>query len=465
MRSRLTARFPSQEARFGAAVALDGDTAVVGSFAGSAYVFVENLQQRRLTAGDASPFDRFGLAVGVSADTVVVGAYFDDHGGHTNAGSVYVFLRSGAAWNEVAKLTAYDAAAGDRFGAAVAVSGDTIAVGAPRDDHSGRTDAGSVYVFVRSGASWVAQTKLLASDAATGDFLGDSVSISDDLVVAGAPFDGDGGPYSGSAYVFERSGTTWSPPVKLTASDAAAHDYFGRSVDTSDGTAVVGAPGDDLAVPLSNEGSGYLFARDEASWVEQAKLVASDAAVSDEFGAAVATADHTVLVGAVLDDHAGVTHSGSAYVFERNRPPTARCRDVVVDAGPACTGDASVDDGSFDPDGDPITTESSPEGPYGLGTTSVTLTVTDDQGASASCMAEVTVQDTTAPSLTVALDPDTLWPPNHHMVAVEAAVVAGDNCGVPALSLASLTSNEADDAQGIGDGTTTADIQPGADDL
>jgi len=171
------------------------------------------------------------------------------------------------------------------------------------------------------------------------------------------------------------------------------------------------------------------------------------------------------MVGAYRDDHAGGTDAGSAYVFNLNFNLIALCTDVTVSAGSDCTADASIDAGSFDPDGDPITLVQSPAGPYSLGITTVILTVTDDQGGSASCTANVTVEDTTPPQLTVILDPDMLWPPNHHMVEVEATVIASDNCGMPAIALASLSSNEADDALGKGDGRTTSDIQPGADDF
>jgi hypothetical protein len=116
-----------------------------------------------------------------------------------------------------------------------------------------------------------------------------------------------------------------------------------------------------------------------------------------------------------------------------------------------------VNDGSFDPDNEPITFESSPQGPYPLGATPVTLTVRDGSGASASCTATVTVQDTTPPQILVVLHPDTLWPPNHRMVDVDASVVAADNCGAPTVELVSVTSSEADN--GVDDGDTVNDVQ------
>jgi hypothetical protein len=128
-----------------------------------------------------------------------------------------------------------------------------------------------------------------------------------------------------------------------------------------------------------------------------------------------------------------------------------------VAAGEDCLADADVDAGSFDPDDDPITLSQAPPGPFGPGDTPVTLTVTDDQGASDSCVATVTVVDESPPELAVTLRPNALWPPNHHMVDVEASWSVSDNCGTPNVVLSSLTSNEADN--GEGDGNTTNDIQ------
>lgn len=165
-------------------------------------------------------------------------------------------MRSGTSWSEQAKLTASDAAAGDWFGYSVAVSGDTAVVGANGDDDGGSA-SDSAYVFVRSGMSWNEQTKLTASDPAIGDNFGTSVALSGHTAVVGAPFDDDGITNSGSAYVFVRSGTSWSEQAKLIAGDADAGDNFGRSVAVSDDTAVVGAYQDDDGG--SNSGSAYVF--------------------------------------------------------------------------------------------------------------------------------------------------------------------------------------------------------------
>ena len=187
-------------------VAVSGDTAVIGApfdadggaSSGSAYVFVRNgtswSQQAKLTASDASVGAVFGWGVALSGDTAVIGAY------HSEA--AYVFVRSGTNWSEQAKLTANDSANGDSFGWLVAVEGDTAVIGAFRDDNDGGTESGSAYVFERNGVNWTQQNKLMSSDLAGGDSLGYGAAISGNTIVVGAPRDNDDGTSSGSAYVF-----------------------------------------------------------------------------------------------------------------------------------------------------------------------------------------------------------------------------------------------------------------------
>ncbi len=168
----------------------------------------------KLTASDAALKDQFGFSVALSGDTALVGARRDDDAG-SNSGSAYVFVRSGTTWTEQAKLTASDAAVDDRFGLGVALSGDTALVGAYRDDDAG-SDSGSVYVFVRSGTTWTEQAKLTASDAAADDRFGTSVALSGDTALVGAYLDDDAGSSSGSAYVYiDLAGGTRIPPAML----------------------------------------------------------------------------------------------------------------------------------------------------------------------------------------------------------------------------------------------------------
>jgi hypothetical protein len=269
--------------------------------------------EQKLTALDAAAGDYFGYSVSVSGDTAVIGAYSDDGIG-TDSGSAYVFVRSGTTWTQQAKLTASDAALEDFFGISVSVSGDTAVVGAYGDDGIG-SNSGSAYVFVRSGTTWTQQAKLTASDAAADDLFGRSVSVSGDTAVIGAYGDNGIGIDSGSAYVFVRSGTTWTQQAKLTASDAALEDFFGTSVSVSGDTAVIGAYGDDDGG--SGSGSSYVFTRSGGTWTQQQKLTASDAAADDQFGLSVSVSGDTALIGAVGTD-SGSTYVGSAYVFVRS---------------------------------------------------------------------------------------------------------------------------------------------------
>jgi len=304
---------------FGVSVSRSGDTALIGAFSdddkgtgsGSAYVFTCSgttwTQQAKLTASDGAKLDRFGRSVSVSGDTALIGAYMDDDKGG-NSGSAYVFTRSGTTWTQQAKLTASDGAAEDNFGSSVSLSGDTALIGAHLDDNS-ETNSGSAYVFTRSGTTWTQQAKLTASDGQLGDTFGVSVSLSGDTALIGAWGDDDKGFNSGSAYVFTCSGTTWTQQAKLTASDGAAEDNFGNYASINGDTAILGASGDD-----GHKGSAYVFTRSGTTWTQQAKLTASDGAEWDCFGRSVSVSGDTALIGAYSDDDKG-TDSGSAYVF------------------------------------------------------------------------------------------------------------------------------------------------------
>jgi uncharacterized repeat protein (TIGR01451 family) len=292
--------------------------------AGAAYVFVRDemgmwTEQAKLTASDRAEGDEFGGSVGISGDTVVVGAAWASPEGLLNAGAAYVFVRDEMGmWSEQAKLTASDKAAGDLFGLSVGISGDTVVAGAPNANPDMVADAGAAYVFVRDAVgNWTEQAKLTAFDKAVGDVFGGSVGISGDTVVVGAPgADPDMLNAAGSAYVFVRDEMgMWTTQAKLTASDKAASDLFGDSVGISGDTVVVGAP---LADPdmLANAGAAYVFVRDGVLWTEQVKLTASDKAVDDRFGNAVGINAPTVVVGAVFADPNGLTSAGAAYVYD-----------------------------------------------------------------------------------------------------------------------------------------------------
>jgi hypothetical protein len=286
---------------------------------GSAYVFARNgtswVQQQKLTAADGAALDMFGITVALSDDTAVVGAYNDDVGANTNQGSAYVFVRSGTTWSQQQQLTAADGAADDRFGWSVAIAGDTAVVGAPYDDVGAKADQGSAYIFVRGGTAWSQQQQLTAADGGADDLFGWSVAISGETAVVGAVCDDVGANADqGSAYVFVRSGTAWSQQQKLTTADGAAYDEFGESVAISGETTVVGADWDTVGAN-AYQGSAYVFARSGTTWSEQQKLTAADGAAEDDFGISVAIAGESAVVGARYDDVGANTNQGSAYVF------------------------------------------------------------------------------------------------------------------------------------------------------
>jgi hypothetical protein len=211
--------------------------------------------------------------------------------------------------NELAKLLASDGAEGDGFGRQVAISGDITVVGARGDDDNGDL-AGSAYILRWDGASWLEEAKLLASDGQAEDFFGTSVAVSGNVAVIGAEQDNDNGERSGSAYVFRYDGSTWIEEAKLLASDGAAQDYFGRGVALAGDIAVIGAIGDGAGCP----GSAYVFRYDGSTWVEEAKLIGSDLSDAAQFGNDVSMSGDIAVIGARSDDDNG-TFSGSAFVF------------------------------------------------------------------------------------------------------------------------------------------------------
>jgi len=284
------------------------------SYTGSAYIFVRAgdtwIQQAKLTASDATGYDYFGNSVSISGDYAIVGANKEDPTGISNAGSAYIFYRNEGStdnWGQQAKLTASDAASSNEFGYSVSISGDAAIVGAYRNSHAGESKAGAAYIFEKPAGGWknMQETvKLTASTPAENAYFGYSVSISGDTAIVGANREDS---YTGSAYIFEKPGAVWEDmpeTATLTASDKATNDQFGNSVSISGDTAIVGAFHDD-----SSTGSAYIFVRDGTSWSQQAKLTASDKAANDEFGRSVSINGDYAIVGAPYDDNLGSTYS------------------------------------------------------------------------------------------------------------------------------------------------------------
>jgi hypothetical protein len=211
-----------------------------------------------------------------------------------------------------AKLTAADGDSLAQFGCSVSISGDYAIVGAVGDDENGLY-SGAAYIFMNSASTWEEQTKLIPNDAALNDRFGISVSISNNYAIVGAYNGKIDGINIGSAYIFKREGINWIEEDKLIPSDGAASDRFGHSLSISGDYVVVGSP-----QPFGNKsGSAYIFKRDGTNWIQQARLVSSDSDSFDNFGYSVSISGEYAIVGARNDDDNG-PESGSAYIFKRD---------------------------------------------------------------------------------------------------------------------------------------------------
>ena len=283
--AELLSPFGPDSQTFGGAVALDGSTAVVGApFGQSAFIYVRRAAGWVLQAKLKSPGGyggTFGLAVAVSGDTAVIG---EPLGGSFTQGVVWVYGRSNGRWSLRGELLDPDGASYDLFGDAVAISASgsrvlvrELSLGAP------------AYVFLRSNQQWGLEAKLVPSDCPTGS--GPSVAISGTTVVLGgwgsAPFD------TGAVCVFDRSGGLWSEQARLTASDGADNDQFGYAVAVDGSTLVATATGKD-----DRAGAAYVFTRSGETWSQDSEFTGSDVFPGSEFGLSVAQQPGRVVVGA-----------------------------------------------------------------------------------------------------------------------------------------------------------------------
>lgn len=304
---------------FGDAVAQSGDLMVVGapdrlSASGSAYVFVRtghtwNLEAI-LRAADPSGNARFGDAVAIEGNTLAVGAI-----GHSQSrGAVYVFTRSGSSWTQQQRLTLPNGNSNDRLGLSVALSGDTLIAGAPGRDGAAN-DQGAAYIWRRSGSSWTIESTLQRASPAEGDRLGWSVDIDGEVAVAGAPgAESDGPINAGLVLSWIRSQSAWQAQPELESPDVSAGAQFGTEVRLAGPRLLVGAPYDNVAGD-NLRGSAELFLLDDGQWLRRQRLLAEGGAREDQFGTALAlggniagvTAPGTVIEGQVL--------AGAAYAY------------------------------------------------------------------------------------------------------------------------------------------------------
>eukprot|EP00930_Biecheleria_cincta_P085071 TRINITY_DN74496_c0_g1_i1.p1 TRINITY_DN74496_c0_g1~~TRINITY_DN74496_c0_g1_i1.p1 ORF type:complete len:797 (-),score=118.99 TRINITY_DN74496_c0_g1_i1:84-2474(-) len=317
---------------FGSEVSISGEYAIIGvrdedrpsidtngnrlngTAAGAAYIFAHSegswIEQAKLVPGQYQAGDRFGSSVKVSGDFAIVGADGSDDVG-MSSGSAYIFSKTGENWTEQTRLVGADTAAGDRFGMSVALSGDTALVGAFWHTGPGGSGSGAAYVFVYDGQKWTQQAKLVANDSMAGDTFGLAVGLDGDTAIIGAP-EVDG---RGAAYVFERSGTTWSQQVKWVQDRNASgleDDRFGSAVGISAGTAVVGAYWDDEQA--INSGAIFVYTRNESGWFANRKILPPGGTNEQRFGISVDVSRNTLIVGSHFDNDQA-TYAGSAYIY------------------------------------------------------------------------------------------------------------------------------------------------------
>lgn len=329
-----------------AATGIDGDQGDDSApDSGAVYVFrrsasgdPEWAQKTYIKASNAGAADRFGYSVAQAGDLMAIGAFGESSAARgvdgdqsddsaPASGAVYVFQRAGDAWQQAAYIKASNSEAGDQFGFSVALWGDTLAVGAPREDSKAAgvesdqtdccaSDSGAVYVFQRVGQEWQQEAYIKSSNTDIGHVFGHAVSLYQDTLAVGAP------GFDRGVYIFQRSGSSWQEETRLESFVTEVGDTFGCSVALWGGEVLaVGAPDDDGGV-------AYVFRRTSTGWQADARVKGSHTGYSDGFGTSVALDGRLLVVGAPgeainargVDGEPGdrsLTDSGAAYAFWR----------------------------------------------------------------------------------------------------------------------------------------------------
>ncbi|MBL7163789.1 MAG: sortase [Anaerolineales bacterium] len=325
-------------AGFGNSVAISGDTLVIGARydsvsagsglqyqSGAAYVYIREgnawVQQARLAPDVPQAGDLFGSAVDIDQDTIVVGAVgndsVDENGNDApEMGAVYVFTRSDDIWRQGAKIEPEDGIEADYFGNAVAIVRERIVVGASGKDIGTTKDAGKVYSYYRSGTKWYQSQSITAPKPEKRDNFGSSLDLDGPRLVVGAPAEDK----VGAAYIYYRTGSTWTQESKIEPDDDKTGDFFGSSVAVNGGIVVVGVPFADPdlgAGQVTNAGAAYVFKKKANRWELDEKLVPDRALAFDNFGDSVTTNGNSIVVGATGQAQYGMQRAGTAYSFER----------------------------------------------------------------------------------------------------------------------------------------------------
>lgn len=269
-----------------------------GDNRGSAYVFIRSnsmwTQQAKVSPNDLLPLAFFGSSISLEGETMLVGApgQTDVVMANQQIGTAYVFTRNGTAWSQQGKLDPSDGALKDAFGFSVDLSGDTALIGAPSGPTAVNADTGVAYVFVRNGTTWSFQQKLVGILISAADRIGESVGLDGNTAIVGAPFDDvvNVGNDAGSVYIFVRSGTTWTEQQKILSNEPAASTFFGRRVSIY---------GEDVGIASTeqtqpNPGALRRFRRSANQWSFNQKFVAT---TIGGLGASV-TMDDSFILGA-----------------------------------------------------------------------------------------------------------------------------------------------------------------------
>ncbi len=312
--------------------------------AGAAYVFARDPStgawefEAKLIASDGATDNEFGRSVAIDGDLVVVGAW--QH--LSSRGALYVFRRDPGGWVQESKLLAADGTLGDGLGVAAAIDGDRVIGGAWGDDVGASANQGSAYVFRRNApGSWTQEAKLLAADGAAQDECGRGVAIDGDTAIVGSwPFWSDG---PGAAWVFGRSGTTWTPQAKLVHPAPGAADYLGFGVGISGDVAIVGAWADDVD-GVGNQGTAHLYRRDNGIWTHWTQLTRPEPQASAYFGFSVAIDGALASVGSRLEDIGANANQGSVTVVCVDQPQCSNCPPIFAPADLNFDGQVDGDD-------------------------------------------------------------------------------------------------------------------------
>lgn len=304
-------------------VSSQGDS-VNGSDAGACYVFVRSgstwSQQAKLFSSDIQALDFFGGRVDISANaSYIISTAINEDGGAgsplSNAGAAYIFYRTGSSWTQQAKIVSSDLAAGDLLGENCCINADGTYAVVVSD---AKAVGGAAYVFKRSGSTWSQEAKLIASNPTSGDLFGFNLAINSDgtYLAVSAPNEDTGGSNSGMVYVFSRSGSTWTQEAQIQSSPVSSSDVFGKALAFNDEGDVLAVGAFSYDDTFTNEGSVLIYTRSGTTWTQQQRIGASVKSASQYFGAAIDMDSSGDIIAITADGDDGLR--GAVYVFSKN---------------------------------------------------------------------------------------------------------------------------------------------------